>query len=144
MMDGGIRWKSEHLFFFRMQILVGCLVLFKAALAFDFGDLFEQAFGGGGGGFQFEFGGSNGGFGGRQLPRAARFPGHIKNIIGKEFNWLRGTEWIFARYESIPPLHRLLRTVNQSNSQSMDPSFLTENARSHKCASGLRTAGRFT
>lgn len=135
---------NQNIGFFRMQILVGCLLLFKAAHAFDFGDLFEQAFGGGGGGFQFEFGGSGGGFGGRQLPRAARFPGHIKNIIGEEFNWLKGTEWIFARYELIQPLHRILISVNQSSSQLMDPSFLTVNAHSHKCASGLRMAERFT
>ena len=79
-------------------------VLLVSAQAFDFGDLFEQAFGGGGGGgFHFEMNGGQG-FGGRQLPRAAKFPGHIKNVISDEFAWMKGTEWSFKKYV-LPTMH---------------------------------------
>jgi DnaJ-class molecular chaperone len=58
--------------------------LLDQTIGFGFEDLFEHAFGGGGG-FQFQMGGR---------PRAAQFPHHIKNEISDDFSWLKGTEWM--------------------------------------------------
>ena len=74
------------------SVLKSALVVVPA-LAFNMGDLFEQAFGGGGGGsFHFQMGGMGGH---HQMARAARLPVSIRNVIGDEFAWLKGTEWVW-------------------------------------------------
>jgi DnaJ-class molecular chaperone len=67
------------------MILRALALLTGSASSFGFEDLFGQAFGGGGGGFQFQMGGGR--------PRAAQLPQSVKNEISDDFAWLRGTEW---------------------------------------------------
>lgn len=73
-----------------MNVIIKALMIVPG-WGFDIGDLFDQAFGGGGGGsFHFQMGGMGGH---QQVPRAARLPSSIKNVIADEFAWLKGTEW---------------------------------------------------
>ena len=82
-----------------MKNLVRITSLVAAAWGFDMGDLFEQAFGGGAGGGSFHF--QMGGGGHHQIPRAARLPSWVQNVIGEEFAWLKGTEWSWNNHLTV-------------------------------------------
>ena len=128
-----------------MQILVGCLLLSRQVSSFDFGDIFEQAFGGGGGNFQFQFGGHGGAHGGRQQQRQTSFPSHVKNTITDEFAWLRGTEWNWNGYDMYRPRYLYLFAEIQSVLPLMEHlHHLLENALSRNSAYGLHTRTAFT
>lgn len=68
-----------------MKVSAFLFLIFDLGSSFGFEDLFEHAFGGGGG-FQFQMGGGR--------PRGAQLPPHIKNEISEDFAWLKGTEWM--------------------------------------------------
>ena len=77
-------------------------------------DIINQAFGGGGGGgFHFEMGGGGGGGrhfhmlnemgggGGQRRMEEAKFPPGVEDRVDKVFNWLRGTEWYWNRWDNV-------------------------------------------
>ena len=71
-----------------MMLCAFLLVSSAHAFGFDFGDMFDQAFGGAGGGMRFQMGGGR--------PRMAQFPRHIRQEIAEDFAWLKGTEWTMS------------------------------------------------
>ena len=123
-----------------MSAIIGWTLLLQCVSAFDFGDLFEQAFGGGGG-FHYQFNG--GGFGGRQqLPRGARFPSHVRNEIDDAFGWLKGTEWNFGGYARCFYLNH---AIGMLQSSVWTGHFcLDVNVLIRRCVFGLRTMQKYS
>jgi len=68
-------------------------------------DMFQQAFGGQGGGGGFEFVSDGGGFhsmgGGGRKPKKPKWPKGVPTTISKQMAWMKGTEWHWDDWRSV-------------------------------------------